>query len=231
MDLDLLNDFRRTVEDQLLGETRFTLFPRDALEKRGNLSVLLRADFRLFDVRLIPKAILLRSPRLRGGLRVTHVKHYNKDDFSRNGSCKEGWRLVLLQGCPTFMESLTNYEQDHKFPLGPGHIILRGGPDRPKSTANETHREGAHGRPAWGGRGRGAPPPPTNQNQPKHQQKRPGRGRDQERDMNRESERSRHYDRDFPKYGTGRGRTSARERNRESGLGENDWSFVSRGGS
>lgn len=59
LDIGLLNQFREAVEDQLLGDTKFTLFPRDALEKRGNLSVLLRTDFRSFDVALIPKAILL----------------------------------------------------------------------------------------------------------------------------------------------------------------------------
>ena len=142
LDMGLLNQFRQAIENQLLGDTKFTLFPRDALEKRGNLSVLLRTDFRSFGVNLLPKAILLRSPLLRGGLRVTHVKHYSDDDYSRSGSCKAGWRLIFLQGCPTFMASLVHYDQDHKFPLGPGHIILRGGSGRPKSsTSDRTSRD------------------------------------------------------------------------------------------
>ena len=118
--------YRALVEAQLTGRTKFTLFPKEALERRGNLSVLLKENYYSFKTEWLPKAILLRS-RMRGGLRLTHVKRYRPDDRTRDGISKEGWRLVLLQGCPVFMEELKKYDQDHRFPVGAGHIVIRGG--------------------------------------------------------------------------------------------------------
>ena len=44
--LDLLNQYREIIEAQILGNVRFTLFPKEGLNKRGNMSVLLRENFR-----------------------------------------------------------------------------------------------------------------------------------------------------------------------------------------
>ena len=77
---------------------------------------------------------------MRGGLRLTHVKRYRKEDKTRDGISKEGWRLVLLQGCPTFMEELRKFDQDHRFPVGAGHVIVRGGSGRPKGTVSRGRR-------------------------------------------------------------------------------------------
>ena len=185
-DLTLVNEFRLIVENQILRTTRFTLFPREALEKKGNLTVLLREGFRTFDVAYLPKAILLRSPLLRGGLRITHIKHYGDEEYSRTGACKAGWRLVLLQGCPLFMDSLTNYEQDHKFPVASGHVLLRGGTGRPKGQ-NQDDRPRQE---APGGRDRGRP------RQQQHHQDHHDKQRQRRASGGRRpgsSDRSRHY--------------------------------------
>ena len=97
-----LQAYRELIECQQTGSTRFTFFPKEALERRGNLSVLLRENYWSFKLEWLPKAILLRS-RMRGGLRLTHVKRFRKEDRTRDGVSKEGWRLVLLQGCPLFL--------------------------------------------------------------------------------------------------------------------------------
>ena len=72
-DLRDIREYREMIENQMLGRTKFTMFPKEALERRGNLSVLLRANLRSFDLKWLPKAILLRS-RMKGGLRLIHVK-------------------------------------------------------------------------------------------------------------------------------------------------------------
>ena len=46
---------------------------------------------------------------------------------------KLDWKLVILQGCGSFMRSLEAYEDDHKFSIGCGHIFIKGGMRRPKA--------------------------------------------------------------------------------------------------
>ena len=199
-DKSAMNHYRRLVENQFLGEIRFTLYPKDNLEKKGHISVLLRANLRSFDILKLPKALLRRTKRLCGGLRVTHVKEYSDKDRSRTGACKAGWRLVLLQGSPDFMVSLEKFGQDYRFPVGCGHVIVRGGPNRPRGSGygEDAERHGGTGR----GSGTAGPRRPDHQ---RHQSDRPG------------FNRSRRYSSDFPpgglndsafRTGTGRGRGS-----------------------
>ena len=200
-DLRDLKEYREMIENQMLGRTRFTLFPKDALERRGNLSVLLRANLRTFDLKWLPKAILLRS-RMKGGLKLTHVKYYREDDKTREGNSKKGWRLALLQGCPQFMDSLKKFDQEHRFPIGAGHIIIRGGADRPKGTVER-------GRGSRGGGRR-----QQQQHQQQHQQQTDGQQQHQQRDRDRQNRTTdRTYDRNYPALGRGK------ERDRSSGAG------------
>ena len=156
-DTGLIDQFRKLLESQLLGDTRFTIFPKDALEKKGTISVLLRSQFRCFKAEWLPRAIIKRTKNLRGGLRLTHVKTYADSDKSRAGASKKGWRLALLQGCPRFMASLEQFPQDHRFPVGSGHVVIWGGSGRPKGQQQDPRpgqgqrRQGVQDR----GRGRG----------------------------------------------------------------------------
>ena len=184
-----LNAYRAVVESQTHRGSTFTLFPKEAVEKRGNVSVLLREIFRNFDVTYLPKAIMQRSRKLRGGLRVTHVKEYEDDEYSRSGACKAGWRIVLLQGCAEFMRSLELYDQEHKFPVGSGHVLIRGGGGRPKASGVG---RGQGGDDQAAGRGSG-------RQQQQKSSKRPG-GRFEKNDKSRRGDKS--YDRDFPKNST-----------------------------
>ena len=111
----------------------FTLFPKDAVENRGSISVLLRDGFKNFKPRCLPAAIFRRNRGLTGSLRATHTKTYGPNDKTRSGVSKNGWRLVLLQGCPQFMRSLEAYDEDEKFNLGSGFIFIRGGVRKPRS--------------------------------------------------------------------------------------------------
>ena len=139
---DLINEYRGVLERQIKGNTRFTIFPKDALDKKGNISVLLRASFRSFKAEWLPKAIMRRTRQLKGSLRLTHVKTYADSDVSRAGASKKGWRLALLQGCTRFLISLERFGQDHLFPVGSGQILIRGGSNRPKGKGKDQERPG-----------------------------------------------------------------------------------------
>ena len=148
--MTLMAEYRDLIEAQELQSIKFTIFPKEGLEKKGGLTVLLRENFRNFVPECLPGIILARSRKLKGGLKVTHVKTYSSSDRSRAGASKKGWRLIYLQGCPVFMESLKHYDQEYKFPLGCGQVLIRGGAGRPKSILKNV---GARSSP--GGRGRG----------------------------------------------------------------------------
>ena len=157
---ELLNNFRAAVEQQIVGTTRFTIFPKDGLEKNGCVSVLLRECYRQFNVRILPREILRRTRALRGALKVTHTKNYKPEDRSRAGASKEGWRLILLQGNAEFMASLEAFEEEHRFPVGSDRIIIRGGKRKPapprgqaKQDQHQQHQQ--RGGPIGGGTGGG----------------------------------------------------------------------------
>ena len=156
----LLTEYRELVERQVVGSTKFTIFPRDGLEKKGCVSVLLREYYRHFKIELLPKEILRRTKALRGGLKVTHFKSYKAGDRSRTGASKEGWRLILLQGTAEFMSSLEAFEEEHRFPVGSDRIIIRGGKRKPPQSGAGQARAGP------GPRGRG----PQQQQGQQHQQ-------------------------------------------------------------
>ena len=137
-DRDLLIEFRELVEKQVTGSIKFSIYPRDALEKKGNVSVLLRETYRGLDVKLLPRSIFRRNRALRGGLKVTHIKHYGDAERSRAGASKKGWRLVLLQGDATFMESLERFEPEHRFWVGSDRIIIRGGNRKTPSSKRQS---------------------------------------------------------------------------------------------
>ena len=172
------------IEAQKLGPIKFTIFPKEALDRRGNLSVLLRENFRAYKVECLPRAILTNTRSLKGGLKVTHWKAYPDTARSRAGASKKGWRLVLLQGCPELMESIKRFDVDYKFSVGSGHVIIRGGAGRPR-TSTAALRTGRSG---WG--------PPASTTNPTH----------------RNNFNNRSYDRRFPDpknisaVGRGRGR-------------------------
>ena len=193
--IDHINEYRTVVESQLLGQTRFTIFPKDGLERKGTVSVLLREHFRSFKVEWLPMAIMKRNKKLKGGLRLTHTKMYADTDVSRAGACKKGWRLALLQGCHKFMKSLEQFDQEHRFPVGSSHVIIRGGANRPKGSGPGQSRQDRGRAPTMTGRGK------DDRAKSREQQQSRGRG---------EKNQSGNYDRSYPPgglvaMGSGRG--------------------------
>ena len=137
-----LHDYRRVVESVPNEHHTFTLFPKDAVENRGSVSVILREQFRSFNPRCVPASLFSLNRGLRGALRVTHSKTYGANEKTRAGTSKAGWRLLLLQGCPEFMRSLEKYDEDERFFLGSGYVYIRGGVRKPRSNSNTRTRGG-----------------------------------------------------------------------------------------
>ena len=191
------------------------MVPKDALDRKGQVSVLLRTNFRSFKHQWLAGSLIDRSRGLRGGLRITHIKTYTNKDYSRNGTCKDGWRLVLLQGCPAFMASLEKFGVDHRFPLGSGAVIIRGGTNRPKGQERPSgSRQETAGRAA------------DRERQQQHQQQSQSNTSQQQTSHNtsrssahpgRNRNRSRSYSTDFPPNGEGSTGWSATGRGRGRG--------------
>ena len=137
---DDIRQYRNVLEQ--LNDPRwcYTIFPRDAIDKRGSVSVVMRETFQAFDPLCLPEVLFHQNRGLKGSLKVTHVKTYTNDETTRAGASKKGWRLVLMQGCSTFMRSLEDFDEDYKFAVSSCHIYIRGGVRRPKATTNNRER-------------------------------------------------------------------------------------------
>ena len=147
-----IEDYRTVIEGLSSHNQTYTIFPKDAVENRGSVSVLLRDTFEGYKPECLPTALFMGNRGLRGSLRATHVKTYGKNDKTRGGASKEGWRLVILQGCPDFMRSLEAFDDDQRFSLGSGYIYIRGGVRKSKSTSSRPTQGPARGRTGSSGR-------------------------------------------------------------------------------
>ena len=112
------------------------------MDKRRSVSILLLDNFRSLEPRLLPEILFARNKGLGGALKVTHVKTYGREETSRAGQSKKGWRLILLQGCANFMKSLESFEEDHKFTIGSSFVYIRGGVRRPRQHSRNQQARG-----------------------------------------------------------------------------------------
>ena len=103
------------------------IYPKDGLIRKYNLTVMLGEDLKTYDETLLHKALLYRNEALGGELAVTHVKRFAASDKTKEGKSKEGWKLVRLQGNEQFMDSLYQFPMTHRFKVGSGRVMIRGG--------------------------------------------------------------------------------------------------------
>jgi hypothetical protein len=74
-------------------DLQFSSIPRDILEPKNVVTILLREQFRTFQIPLLPLALVQRNPDIKGRLRALRVKHFSPQDKSQRGDSKENWRL------------------------------------------------------------------------------------------------------------------------------------------
>ena len=132
-DPEHIKQYRNVIEQIEHTDLTFTIFPRDAIDKRGSVTVLLRETFRSYDPLCLPGSLFTRNKGLAGSLKVTHIKSYQESERTRGGQSKRDWRLILLQGCATFMKSLEQFDDDHKFSIGSGYVFIQGGVRRSRT--------------------------------------------------------------------------------------------------
>ena len=137
---DDIRIYRNIIEQLHDDKYCYTLFPREAVDKRGSISVLLHETFRALDPLCLPQILFAKNRGLGGTLKVTHIKSYGEAEKTRAGVSKKHWRLVLMQGCAAFMKTLEAFDDDHKFPIGSGHIYISGGARRPKTAPTQKRR-------------------------------------------------------------------------------------------
>ena len=96
------------VEGTSTEETEFATIPKDLVVEQSSLSTILRNEHRGVSLEDLPDYIFLRND-LDGTLEITHSTEYGAADKTRAGQPKEGWRLVFMVGCHTFMDKLSKF--------------------------------------------------------------------------------------------------------------------------
>jgi hypothetical protein len=142
---DLVGIYRTAISSVEIEGHFFATIPRDILEPKNLVTVLLQDTHRHFRPELLATAIIQRNPELRGSIRAIRVKTFGSEDKTLKGKSKQGWRVVVLEGDLAFMASLRLTTDQHRFHLGAGHVYIRGGirkdPEQAKSktTSQQTN--------------------------------------------------------------------------------------------
>ena len=134
-DLDMLLRFRTFFSTLRYFHQFFNTFPKDALTNNHGLTVLLRSELREFKEEFLAEALFARN-KLYGIVDTLQTETYTAADTTRAGVSKNGWRNVLLEGNPEFLESLSTFTENHWFNIGPATVQIHGG-DRRAETAEE----------------------------------------------------------------------------------------------
>ena len=124
---DLFTEFKLHLSRQRIGNLVFSLLPKNAFIRAPGYTALLRNNLRNVRLDLLPRGLYKKNPGLKGDFKVIRSKHYKASEVTGNGQSKEGWRLVTLQGCQEFVDSLANFTEAHNFKVGNGTIQIWGG--------------------------------------------------------------------------------------------------------
>ena len=98
--------FREQIERLTMANSRFQIMPKTSLIQRHAIMVMLWQPHILMELAYIPAQLFERNPGLKGGLRITKVKHFRKTDIDRQGKSMEGVQMIQLEGNAEFLQSL-----------------------------------------------------------------------------------------------------------------------------
>ena len=123
---------------------QYETYLMDALIERYSVTILIKKNNRKLPLDKIASLLFKRNKKLRGTLTPIKCKYYNKEDKNQNGTSREDWRLVHLEGDEAFMASLATFPENQFFPFGSANIQIRGGKRPPGSnkSSNQTSRAG-----------------------------------------------------------------------------------------
>ena len=131
IDISAMTGYRFQVELYSDG-FEYQTFPRDALDRRLSLTIMLWQNLEGIEDDAIAPNLLDRNRELAGGVKVAKVKNFRADDLDTRGVSMLGARLVQLDGNETFLRSLEKLPKSHRFGLGVGTVIIRGGNRAPE---------------------------------------------------------------------------------------------------
>ena len=118
--------------DTVIDEFDFASVPKIALEGgEQNLSAMIRGDMKDLETAAFCRMLGKKNDGFRGKLKLVSSKLFTGRDKTKNGQSMEGWRLLELKGDDEFMRSLEGFEANHRFKIGGGWVIIRGGNRKP----------------------------------------------------------------------------------------------------
>ena len=129
--LQLLEEFRVVLTTKILQGYEFSSFPKEALTRSPNYTLILKSNMRTFDLTQLTSTLLDKNREtLVGSLYPTQIKYFSNKNVTRQGESKAGWRMVVFKADSTMIKSLRKLEDDYVFKLTAGGIQLRGGERR-----------------------------------------------------------------------------------------------------
>ena len=146
----------------------FNTYPKELIAKRYDFTALLKKNLRTFNMRVLTKAIFKKNPslNLKGDLVLHKHIDFDSKERSKQGESKADWRLALLTGSETFMNSIRHLPNSHPFNIGSAPIQLRGG-DRRKEFKKSDHSRSSQQQQQHGNQSGPTPtPPPTHSRRP-----------------------------------------------------------------
>ena len=130
-DLSLLAGYRFQIELYSDGY-EYQTFPREALDRRLALTMMLWQNLEAIKTPDITPNLMDRNPGLAGGVKVARMKVFRASDMDARGESMLGARLAQLDGNESFLRSLERFPRSHRFGLGVGTVIIRGGVRAPE---------------------------------------------------------------------------------------------------
>ena len=126
-DVEAMNGYRFKIELYKKGNLEFQTFPRQTLNRRLALTVMMWPNLEGIETQSFSPNLLDRNRGLRGGVKVLKYKLFRSDDLDTKGQSMLGARLLQLDADETFLKSLAKYPRSHRFGLGVASVIIRGG--------------------------------------------------------------------------------------------------------
>ena len=125
--MKLVKQFLQKIEDYDNEHYSYTTFPRIGLNKKLALTAMIWQNLCTIQLEAIPRNLFDRNPGLKGGLKIAKCKHFKSSDLDVRGNPMNGVRLVQFESDQKFRDALFIYPHLHRFGLGCGRIIIRGG--------------------------------------------------------------------------------------------------------
>ena len=126
-DLTALGLVRAFIAQHSHDGLEFNTMPKDSNDRRSIVTVILKKDLRSFPAEKLAKVLILRNPGLAGHLTLASITHHGKEEKSRVGHSKDGWRTIEFVGDADFLQSLKHFPDDHLFTMGSMGLHIKGG--------------------------------------------------------------------------------------------------------